>query len=519
MQRKVRYLESLAGYSYYVIHTTEVVDQFYDPFKILEIDRTASPAEIKKKHPDKVSDDLKDEANEKFIQISKAYQALTDEDIRKNWEEYGNPDGQQSIALPAWVVSQENGFKVLFLYGILMAVFMPYKIGQWWSKSKKYTKMKVYRKSAKTFYHLIEDVMIPGDIIEAISGASEFETLITPDHEELKELMSDLQRFADKNGYYYELSRKFTNAIAVKVHTLIYAHIFRVEVPEKFHEEQQKVLEQSIKFLPTMIKIAMAKGHHESLLSMISVSQMIIQALPNPTISFWQLPFLTHDLSLTISGAKGGLDIPKFVSLPKETKQTLLKDLKSEERKEVMEALKSFPVIKKVNVKYTTLGEDNVYSGSVITAVVQLIMDENAPEETVSFDDVTEALPGIDDETPSGRLKSFLTNDAKDESVYCPFYKKEKSSCWWLFLTIQNRTICDPVVLYNVGKSKTVKVQFYLNIPPGKYPIKVVLKNDSYAGLDFEKEFPMTVVAEPESPDRDHFDDMSEDEKDKIKLF
>lgn len=38
-------------------------------------------------HPDKGGDPVQ------FDRIAKAYQALTDEESRENWEKYGNPDG------------------------------------------------------------------------------------------------------------------------------------------------------------------------------------------------------------------------------------------------------------------------------------------------------------------------------------------------------------------------------------------------------------------------------------------
>jgi preprotein translocase subunit Sec63 len=41
-----------------------------------------------------------------------AYQALTDDEARRNWEKYGNPDGPGAmsfgIALPSWIVEKEN---------------------------------------------------------------------------------------------------------------------------------------------------------------------------------------------------------------------------------------------------------------------------------------------------------------------------------------------------------------------------------------------------------------------------
>lgn len=47
-----------------------------------------------------------------------AYQALTDDESRKNWEKYGNPDGPGAmsfgIALPSWIVEKENSVWVKF---------------------------------------------------------------------------------------------------------------------------------------------------------------------------------------------------------------------------------------------------------------------------------------------------------------------------------------------------------------------------------------------------------------------
>ena len=57
-----------------------------------------------------------------FVKITKAYAALTDETARKNWEQYGNPDGPGAtsfgIALPSWIVEKENSIFVLGLYAL-----------------------------------------------------------------------------------------------------------------------------------------------------------------------------------------------------------------------------------------------------------------------------------------------------------------------------------------------------------------------------------------------------------------
>ncbi len=69
-----------------------------DPYEVLGLERTASPDEIKsayrktalKTHPDKVSEDKKDEAKEKFQQVAFAYAVLSDPARRKRYDETGS---------------------------------------------------------------------------------------------------------------------------------------------------------------------------------------------------------------------------------------------------------------------------------------------------------------------------------------------------------------------------------------------------------------------------------------------
>lgn len=69
-----------------------------DPYEVLGLDRSASPDEIKsayrktalKTHPDKVPQDQKDEAKEKFQQVAFAYAVLSDPARRKRYDETGS---------------------------------------------------------------------------------------------------------------------------------------------------------------------------------------------------------------------------------------------------------------------------------------------------------------------------------------------------------------------------------------------------------------------------------------------
>lgn len=57
------------------------------------------------------------------------FQALTDDEARRNWEKYGNPDGPGAmsfgIALPSWIVEKENSVWVLGLYALVFMVALP----------------------------------------------------------------------------------------------------------------------------------------------------------------------------------------------------------------------------------------------------------------------------------------------------------------------------------------------------------------------------------------------------------
>lgn len=83
-------------------------------------------------HPDKVKLEINQtmaEIEAKFVNITKAYKSLTDEEIRENLEKYGHPDGKQEfsmgLALPSWVVASRNNIWVLGVYGLLIAVLLP----------------------------------------------------------------------------------------------------------------------------------------------------------------------------------------------------------------------------------------------------------------------------------------------------------------------------------------------------------------------------------------------------------
>ena len=89
----------------YLAHSVSTQGEMarFDPFAILGVEQNAEEKEIKKAyrrmslkyHPDKNVGDKS--AEEMFMKIAKAYEALTDETSKENYEKFGNPDGKQSL--------------------------------------------------------------------------------------------------------------------------------------------------------------------------------------------------------------------------------------------------------------------------------------------------------------------------------------------------------------------------------------------------------------------------------------
>jgi len=89
-------------------------------------------------HPDKNIGN--ERAAQMFMMVAKAYEALTDEVAKANWEQYGNPDGKQSfemsIGLPTFFMEKGNHNLILIMYLILMVVVVPTAVWAYWRNSQ-----------------------------------------------------------------------------------------------------------------------------------------------------------------------------------------------------------------------------------------------------------------------------------------------------------------------------------------------------------------------------------------------
>lgn len=205
----------------------------FDPYQVLGIAQEASVAEIKKAyrklslkfHPDKnIGNKF---AEEMFMKIAKAYEALTDEVSKENYRKYGNPDGRQSlevsIGLPRILL--DNPKVVLVLYLIGMVVGIPVLVGWWYSNSKQYGEKNILYETYTAFYQLLQESHGEKQLPEVMAASAEFRALNVPktgDNEPMGKLYGVLksEKLMQKP--------KYEHPVILRGNLLLHAHMLRM---------------------------------------------------------------------------------------------------------------------------------------------------------------------------------------------------------------------------------------------------------------------------------------------------
>lgn len=178
--------------------------------------------------------------NERFVELTKAYKALTDEEVRNNYLQYGHPDGKQSfsigIALPQFIVTEGNGKYVLLVYGGLLGVLLPYIVGKWWYGSQRYTKERVYVASAGNIFREYKDEITDGGIVGALSSGDELKEVIPASKAESGLAKLEKKVLAGNNKFLSDQDREVIKGLddssRRKALALLWAYLGRVELDE-----------------------------------------------------------------------------------------------------------------------------------------------------------------------------------------------------------------------------------------------------------------------------------------------
>jgi len=268
---------------YLIAVTTRTVPKIWDPYDVLGVSRvraallhftselvltnkqSATEQDIKKKyrrlsltmHPDKRREDLAknitaETINDHWVDVTKAFKALTDEEIRNNYIQYGHPDGKQSfsigIALPKWIVTEGHGKYVLLMYALALGVILPYTVGKWWYGTQRMTKEKILVASAGKLFREYDQDQGESGVVGALSTGEEFNEALAGHKADngLSKLEQKVLATGDKSPIARALTRKDRQKIDEmddsrrrKVLTLLWAYLGRIELEDQTLNEGQ----------------------------------------------------------------------------------------------------------------------------------------------------------------------------------------------------------------------------------------------------------------------------------------
>eukprot|EP00794_Sanderia_malayensis_P000374 gene374-1007_t len=371
----------------------------YNPYDVLEIDRGATTAEIKKQyrklslkfHPDKETGD-----QVKFMRIAKAYEALTDEEARKNWEEYGNPDGPQAttfgIALPSWIVDKKNSMWVLAAYGLAFMIILPVAVGTWWYRSIQYSCDEVLMDTEQLYWYFIHKTpnMSVKRIIMILAASLEFEK---GHNNEVQERPSDNVEIPMLIGALPNLNEKnkeipLCYPYSVKARAMLHAHLSRIDIPQDtLRLDLELILKKCPYLLKEMINIvnqltAMAKVGRvavsprlDTLENMMKFHAMLVQAIWECKSPFLMLPHITQDHLRHFTTKKRHIKtIRQLVGMKNDDRRMLLRTLSDDQYQDVINVCWSYPHLElAVNTKVLDEKDSHVVTaGSIATVIVEL---------------------------------------------------------------------------------------------------------------------------------------------------
>lgn len=202
-------------------------------------------------HPDKAHEDIErnittESINDHWVEVTKAFKALTDEEVRNNYLQYGHPDGKQSfsigIALPKWIVAEGNGKFVLLMYALALGVILPWTVGKWWYGTQRMTKEKILVASAGKLFREFETDQGESGVVGALSSGEEFNDVLTGHKAE--QGLSKLEQKVLAEDANSQLAKALTkkdrqkledleDSRRRKVLTLLWAYLGRVELEDQ----------------------------------------------------------------------------------------------------------------------------------------------------------------------------------------------------------------------------------------------------------------------------------------------
>ncbi|KAI6033822.1 translocation protein sec63 [Pisolithus microcarpus] len=488
----------VAFLTYRVAHTQDE-NQVYNPFDILGISAGTSEKEIKshfKKlsklyHPDKVKATLNqtvEEIEKRFVDITKAYKALTDDTIRRNYELYGHPDGRQElsmgIAIPSWVVEGKNNVWVLGIYALLVGGVLPGMVGKWWFGNRGRTKEGVSAKTAEGFWKGLTEASGIIEVGKVFVSAFRHERPVKTGGD-LRKVEGEIEKRLGKD--WSELKSLLVDGASSRALVLLYAHFLRLELDSKaLLEEQKYLLLQTPLLLNAYLSIVSARNWLSPTLAVMRLHAYIAQAVvPGRRNLQVQLPgFASH---------AAADDVDDLFDVVRQ-----LREAGDERTEEAGKAFNSLASLEIVDLRFRVIGERVVTPSSIVFLLVKLRLRDlsSLPVDTIKREDTeAEGSPvndGIDEKFLHSRRDAEEIEVGDTGFVHAPYWPGLRKPAWWLVLADDksNRIVVPPLKIADVPLSDPSKERNYrcyklqFQAPPnvGLFTWRVYFVSDTFVG-------------------------------------
>jgi len=460
----------------------------FDPFKILGVDSNAEEKEIRKAyrklslayHPDKNQGNKI--AEEMFMKVAKAYEALTDDDAKQNWLEYGNPDGKQSleisIGLPTFFLNETNHYAILCIYLGVLVVIIPAIVAAWYQHSRKFGENNVMYETYSFFLHVLSQHSTIKMLPEVLAGAAENRLASSVDsakHEDVMRLLTKLRQ-----GLWQK--PRFEHPIVLKCNALLHAHVYRLELSLCLSADLRKILMNSPVLVDAMMELAQSQRWLQTSINIVDFSQCLSQALWIKDHSLAQLPhFGDREIQHCIKGKGAVKGLREYLNVPNAHKKGVL-GMSDLQCADIMHACQIMPTLR-CKIKLYVEDEREIAERDLVTLLL-------------SFE------------------RTNLVDGNSAPHVHAPRFPLARLELWWILVSdcAGNLIFADKVT----AQSKVVDHRVKFLAPPqaGTYVFNVDLKSSDYLGLDVHEQVRMVVIPAAQLPEYfAHPDDLNLDDE------
>jgi translocation protein SEC63 len=177
--------------------------------------------------------------------------------------------------------------------------------------------------------------------------------------------------------------------------------------------------------------------------------------------------------------------------------------LPDEQVTETLEVAGKYPQLILLNHEFAVLGEPAIIPSAIVTLSVKLATYCGEEPAAELLDDT---IPPQEDEK-----KTWWAKADAGLPAYAPFYPSRKTPVWWV--GIANASVNRLITINkttSLEEPKTVRLQFQAPPQSGTWTFQLVIKSDSYLGVDQYVDVPLTVLPDSHAPLIEEEDDISE---------